>query len=690
MTRRFRWPSLPTLTGVLAGSALTLLMWQNAKDLAERERKRVFAQRVEHAQLALESTRADVFAKLQLIKTLAERGPLTDLSFRNTLGAQDQRLFASGLQFIGYLAAVPARDQSCTPVSDTSMCLQTAMLYPRATNGDVLALDMLSLDSRRNAIERAIDSGYVALTGPLGHAIDSVADPGLMAFVPVYRLGAELTSVQARRRAVTGIAVASFSLEFLLRGELGRQFLDDMSVRIIDEGTIRQEGEQDAEPAMLLDTLSLRRTLAADDGVRQTDMTVESRIEVAGRRWHLVFGNMPVTVAGPWFSPQHFILLLGSSLTLLLALYLQSLTGARRRAEDLARRMTSSLRTREAQLHQALDAASMGSWQWEARSQHFSFDERAGRLLAPQDGPLKNLFAPIHRRDRRLAQQAFKTAARDGHPFLTECRLATRTAGVLWIELSARLTLDASGRVARVSGLVRDITERNELAAARRRLLHKLVNAEEKERRRIARELHDQLGQEITAINLGLRNLEALPDDSPARAELLGKLHGIVHDIDNRVDKFMLDLRPVVLDDLGLEAALAAQFAQWTDLHNIPVNSHITGLSKVNLPFEVATTAFRVVQESLTNVAKHAQATSVDVIVELNRGELKVVVEDNGVGISGEKSAHSYGLAGIQERVESLGGTYRQESRPNEGFTVFVHLPASLELVVPESVSQVA
>jgi signal transduction histidine kinase len=332
----------------------------------------------------------------------------------------------------------------------------------------------------------------------------------------------------------------------------------------------------------------------------------------------------------------------------------------------------------------------MGSWQWEARSQRFNFDARAGRLLALEDGPLNKLFAQIHRRDMRMAQQAFKAAARDGHPFLAECRLASRTAGVLWIELSARLTLDQTGRVARVSGLVRDITERNELAATRRRLLHKLVNAEEKERRRIARELHDQLGQEITAINLGLRNLETLPDNSSAKDLLLEKLRGIVRDIDNRVDKFMLDLRPVVLDDLGLEAALAAQFAQWTDLHNIPVNSHITGLSKVNLPFEVATTAFRVVQESLTNVAKHAQATSVDVIVELNQGDLKVVVEDNGVGTDGTRSPHSYGLAGIQERVESLGGSYRQESRPNQGFTIFVHLPASVDSATSETLSQAA
>ena len=683
------FPSLPAIIGLVTGSALTLLLWQHADQRAGLESERGFAQRVEHAGLALERVNAEIFSMLRSVRTLAERDGLTSQAFAATVSAANQRHFASGLQYVGFLAARAAAGSDCAPYAPGAACLTATMAYPLATNQQVMTFDMSAHESRREAIQRAVDSGYVALTRPVAHAVDNIGEPGLLAYLPVYRLGLPLVSVDARRSALIGVAVASYSLEFLVRSELGRAFLEAMDIEIRDLGLVASgDGTAQTATTTVLASASLRRTLDDSSPEVPTGMQMVRKQKIAGRTWEMRSTDRLTTGNDIWDRPGSFIVLLGGLLTLLLTLFLQGLAGARERAEELARRMTSSLRTREAQLHQALDAASMGSWQWDARSARFSFDERAGALLALQDGNLKTLFSQIHRRDRRMAQQAFKRAANEGLPFLAECRLAARTDGVLWIELSARLTLDDRGRIARVSGLVRDITERNELAAARRRLLHKLVNAEEKERRRIARELHDQLGQEITAIILGLRNLESLSPDSPKHRELLDKLRSIVHGIDNRVDKFMLDLRPVVLDELGLEAALTAQFAQWTDLHDIPVNSHVSGLSRVKLPFEVATTVFRVVQESLTNVAKHSKASSVDVIVELNQGNLTVVVEDNGIGSRSTESPHSYGLAGIQERVESLGGTFRYESRPGQGFSIFVRVPASLQSIGSEIIAQ--
>jgi signal transduction histidine kinase len=152
-----------------------------------------------------------------------------------------------------------------------------------------------------------------------------------------------------------------------------------------------------------------------------------------------------------------------------------------------------------------------------------------------------------------------------------------------------------------------------------------------------------------------------------------------MHDIDSKVDKYMLDLRPVVLDDLGLSAALRSQCMQWSDLHQITANAHLENLDEHALPFEIATTAYRVVQESLTNVAKHSNATAVDVIAEIKGSELRIVVEDNGDGASEGRSFHSYGLVGLRERVESLGGECRYESSAGNGFSVFVKIPVSDE-----------
>ncbi|MGB7300247.1 MAG: CHASE domain-containing protein [Burkholderiaceae bacterium] len=684
------FPSIPAVIGFIAGTLLTFVLWRYADDIAQRERERAFTQRVSYARLALERVNAETLSQLQSARTLAELDSMNPQTFAGTVGADKQRQYASGLQYVAFLSAVEPAG-GCTPFATDAPCLKSAMVFPLATNEALLSLDLPKTESRREAIRRAVDSGYVAMTQPLPFAADSIAQPGLLAFLPVYTQGAPLTSISARRRGLKGVAVASFSLEFLVRSELGRDFLESFEIVITDVGLVGSGRSTNYTPTVVMDSRLLRRTLAVDDGQskeRPTTNLTEITQEVAGRTWVMQFSSLQ-PLQSPWFTAGKLILLMGGLLTLLLTMFLHGLADARKRAEDLASRMTRNLRTREAQLHQALGAANMGAWHWDARTETFTSDTRAGALLALQKGPLTTLFTQIHRSDRRMAQQAFKSAASSGEPFLAECRLASRTEGVLWVELSARLVKNQAGNVIYVSGLVRDITERNELAAARRRLLHKLVNAEEKERRRIARELHDQLGQEITAIILGLRNLESIPADSPKRGELLSKLRGIVHDIDNRVDKFMLDLRPVVLDELGLEAALAAQFVQWTDLHNIPVNSHISGLNNVDLPFEVATTAFRVVQESLTNVAKHSGATSVDVIVELKHGKLKVVVEDNGLGIKGDRSPHSYGLAGLQERVESLGGSYRQESRPGQGFTIFVSVPATQETLRSEPILQV-
>ena len=210
-----------------------------------------------------------------------------------------------------------------------------------------------------------------------------------------------------------------------------------------------------------------------------------------------------------------------------------------------------------------------------------------------------------------------------------------------------------------------------------RRLSHQLVHAQEDERRSISRELHDEVGQMLTGLRMEFRSL--------------GKMHGASRaDFDTRLEqgRVLLDqtlqsvrdiamgLRPSMLDDLGLDAALRWQVREFGRRHDIPVTLNIDA-DLTNLPEQHRTNLYRIVQEALTNCARHAQAQSVTITIAYKNGDLRLVVSDDGVGMS--QPAHpggGLGLIGIQERARDLGGSVRLDSSPGRGTSLSVSVPA--------------
>ena len=182
---------------------------------------------------------------------------------------------------------------------------------------------------------------------------------------------------------------------------------------------------------------------------------------------------------------------------------------------------------------------------------------------------------------------------------------------------------------ARVAERTADLARAN---AALTELLRRLVTAQEDERRRVARDLHDGLGQELTALILGLKALErAVPAGSPGR-ERLREVEAIVGRIGREAHDLAVDLRPTALDDIGLGAALAAYVTRWSDRTGVAADFQPMGLDGGRLPPEVETTVYRVVQEALNNIARHAAARRVSVIVERRGDELTALIEDDGRG----------------------------------------------------------
>jgi signal transduction histidine kinase len=204
--------------------------------------------------------------------------------------------------------------------------------------------------------------------------------------------------------------------------------------------------------------------------------------------------------------------------------------------------------------------------------------------------------------------------------------------------------------------------------------VRRVVQAQELERQRLARELHDETGQALTSILLGLKPLEEALADHPARAALTELREQVVSALQD-VRRLAVELRPAVLDDFGLVPALERLTDAFADQPDIRVDFH-SALGDRRLPSEVETTLYRVVQESLTNIVKHANAQHVSVSIARRGSTVAAVIEDDGAGFD-ERAVRddSVGLLGMRERLSFVDGRLEIESRPGSGTTVVAEVP---------------
>jgi signal transduction histidine kinase len=217
------------------------------------------------------------------------------------------------------------------------------------------------------------------------------------------------------------------------------------------------------------------------------------------------------------------------------------------------------------------------------------------------------------------------------------------------------------------------------LAESRRQLLRRVISAQEDERRRISRDLHDEIGQGLTSLLVGLRTLEesATFEAAKERARELRLIGGQVHD---EIRRLARGLRPSVLDDLGLAEAVARYAEDYEQTHGIAVSVRLPDRDAGRMPEAVETALYRMTQEALTNVARHAAATRVDLVVARDRSCVRLKVADDGRGfdpgvLRGMPGRGSFGLSGMAERAALLNGVLAVESRAGGGTTLTVEIP---------------
>jgi signal transduction histidine kinase len=218
-------------------------------------------------------------------------------------------------------------------------------------------------------------------------------------------------------------------------------------------------------------------------------------------------------------------------------------------------------------------------------------------------------------------------------------------------------------------------------------LLHQVVGAQEAERQRIARELHDATGQSLTAIALGLRGVETrLAADHSGLVEQIRELKTFGTNALGELRQIIADLRPSHLDDLGLVSALQWYVQEFEKRRAISTEFVVQG-QRTRLPAEYEIVLFRIIQEALTNIAKHARATQAEVRLEFYLAQIAVTISDNGRGFDpkaalyGKRPHSGWGLLGIQERALLLGGQCEFDSQPGQGTRVRVKVPLMMEAI---------
>jgi len=277
----------------------------------------------------------------------------------------------------------------------------------------------------------------------------------------------------------------------------------------------------------------------------------------------------------------------------------------------------------------------------------FEIDQDAGRRLAARTG----LFVPMLLRDRAIGViSAHDKESSDARFTDEDVRLAEAFASraAVAVDLSERVATDA---------------------------LRRVVSAQELERQRLARELHDETGQALTSILLGLKAVEDAKDRSDLDAAA-GQLRELVVSTLQDVRRLAVELRPKALDDFGLVPAIERLVETFREHTGLEVHLE-PQLGAERLPSDVETTLYRITQEALTNVVKHAQARHVSIVLTRREGSVAAVIEDDGRGLGSGDDSGGLGLLGMRERIALVGGRLEVESSPGSGTTLSIEVPIS-------------
>ena len=384
-----------------------------------------------------------------------------------------------------------------------------------------------------------------------------------------------------------------------------------------------------------------------------------------------VAGEPPVgalslnTVSGARAWPEALV----KRLQLIAQVFTNALT--RKRAEQ-------ALRESEERLSMAAEAASFGVWVWDIGRNQVWGSERWLKLFEFESGEkitFEMVIERIHPHDRETVERDVRRAVAERTDYMGEFRAIKGDSTQRWIVSRGRGYRDANGTPSRMVGAALDITEGKHAEEALRGLSRRLIKAHEEERTRVARDLHDDITQRLARLAIDAGQAEGSPDDQVWAQTMRSVREGLVS-LSEDVHSLSYRLHPSVLEDLGLAEGLKAECERFSRQESIAIDMDVANTPAV-IPAESALCLFRVAQEALRNVARHARARRVKVSVRALDDGLQLAVVDDGIGfeVAVQRDHPSLGLASMRERVHLLDGELDIESAPGKGTTVLVWIP---------------
>jgi PAS domain S-box-containing protein len=347
-----------------------------------------------------------------------------------------------------------------------------------------------------------------------------------------------------------------------------------------------------------------------------------------------------------------------------------------------------ALRKSEASLSEAQRISHIGNWEWDIDTNELIWSDEVYRIFEVSHDLFGRTYEEvldyIHPDDRQAVQEAVTNAFFERKPYSVVHRIIPSGGGEKTVQEQGEIIFDQNGIPLRMVGTIQDVTEQKkteeQLLSSQeqlRNLFAHLQTVREKEREKIAREIHDEFGTMLTALKIDISWLEKkMARAHPNTVERLHKDLELLSSAIKTVQRISSELRPGILDHLGLAAATEWQVKEFATRMGIKWHVDID-IENADIYREFSISVFRILQESLTNIARHASASSVRVTLQKRDDDLYMEITDDGKGISDDQlvNPQSFGLIGIRERVEHMGGEAEIGRAPQGGTTVSIKIP---------------
>ena len=338
-----------------------------------------------------------------------------------------------------------------------------------------------------------------------------------------------------------------------------------------------------------------------------------------------------------------------------------------------------ALRESEGRFRLAAEAGKMFAYEWDAVTDFIVRSAESTHILGIDEATQmtgQQLLTKVHQDDREGLLAAVATLSAEKPSLKVSYRVVRPDGNAIWLERSSRAHFDEQGKMLRTVGMVTDITERKRSEEALMSMTRRLIEAQEQERARIARELHDDVGQRLAMLNINLAQLQQSPLKLFEVHNRIEDLQKATSEIATAIQTLSHQLHSAKLEYLGIAAAMSGFCQEFGKQTKVSVDFQSWNLPSP-VPPDISLCLFRVLQESLHNSAKHSGAEHVEVGLWVTSDEIHLVISDSGAGFDREeaKQSRGLGLISMEERLRALKGTFSIESQPKRGTKIHAWVP---------------